>query len=788
VVAKPKNELTFQRLSSVKIFARQFQNPLLYVLIIASVVSFYFGERTSSLVIIVMMTISILLGFWNEYSAEKTVSDLLKKISLTAVIIRGSTKIEIPIKEIVVGDTVLLSTGSIVPADILINTSFNLETDESILTGESLPVAKNAGDNVYMGSVVTSGNSEGRVMAIGKDTRFGQISASLSIPKPITEFQKGLTNFSLLLVKIISIMCVVIFVVNFFLGHPIIDSLLFSLAIAIGLTPELLPVIVTVSLAAGSRRLAKKEVVAKQLIAIEDLGNMDILCTDKTGTLTEGTITLNEYFNLDHEEDSHVLNLSLLCNTAGPHDKFNINSIDQSIWNYANKNNFTLHKNHKKIVVSPFDFDQRAMFSVVKKDNVYSYILKGSPEVILNKCRLTTRQKKHAKEELELLGRQGIRVIAVADKRITLKTNYSFSDAFGLHLAGFLAFSDTPKPKITNTLNVLEKLGVTIKVVTGDNELVTKHICSMVDIPSTYYLLGTEIDKLTDQELSLKATQVDFFARVTPDQKVRILHSLQQGGHTVGFLGDGINDSPALHVADVGISVNTAVDVAKDAASIVLLNKDLSVLTNGIIEGRKIFSNTIKYVLMGTSSNFGNMFSAAGASFMLPFLPMTATQILLTNFLYDISQITIPTDNVDAEDIQKPNRWDINTIKRYMYTFGPISSLFDFATFGMMLFIFKAKEPLFQTGWFIESLITEILVIFVIRTKKIPFFTSKPSRTLTISSLLIVLVGISLAYLPIGGQLFDMVPLPGIYFFILLIFTIVYLSIIETVKYFSKIV
>lgn len=784
---KEKNELIFQQINAFKVFVRQLKNPLLLVLVIATGISFYFGEKTNAIVILAMMIISIVLGFWNEYSAEKTVADLLKKISLTAIVIRKGNKIEIPIRDIIVGDIVLLSTGSIVPADINITDSFNLEVDESVLTGESLSVSKKNGDNVFMGTVITAGNAQGKVVTIGHGTKFGQISKDLSSPRPVTEFQKGLTSFSILLVQIITVMAVVIFVVNFLLGHPPIDSLLFSLAIAIGLTPELFPVIVTVSLAAGSRRLAKQQVITKQLVAIEDLGNMDILCTDKTGTLTQGKIQLNQYFDQDDVADPHILNLSLLCNTAGPHDKISVNNVDTAIWEYAKLKKYTLPKEYTKIFVSQFDFDHRSMFSIVRSSDIYTYILKGSPENILDACRLTSSQRKHALVHFRLLSNQGVRVIAVADKRIGKKNEYSFNDAHGLHFAGFLTFSDIPKSKVTNTLNLLNKLGVSIKVVTGDNELVTRHICQVVGLQGDSFLLGKDIDKMTDGMLEEVVFDTVFFARVSPEQKVRIIKALQKNNHTVGFLGDGINDSPALHTADIGISVNTAVDVAKDAASIVLLNKDLSVLANGIVEGRRIFANTIKYVLMGTSSNFGNMFSAAGASFILPFLPMSASQILLTNFLYDISQIAIPTDNVDPETLNKPEKWDISSIRKYMITFGPISSLFDFATFGMMIYIFHAQQALFQTGWFVESLITEILVIFLIRTKRVPFFTSKPGLALTFSSLLIVTLGIGIVFSPLA-PFFDFVRLPGLYFSILVIFTIIYLGIVETVKYFSKII
>lgn len=782
---KEKNELVFHRFSGLKILAHQFTNPLLYILLTTTTISFFLGERTNSLIILAMVFMSLGLGFGNEYAAEKTISDLLKKISLTAIVVRHGKKIEIPVRDIEVGDLVLLSVGSIIPADIKLVESLNIETNEAVLTGESMPVDKTFGDSAFMGTVIVSGSGSGKVTAIGSHTRFGRISADLSSTRPQTEFQKGINHFSTLIVKVIIALCIIIFVVNFLLGHPPIDSLLFSLAIAISLTPELFPIIVTVSLARGSRRLAKKQLVSKQLVAIEDLGNMDILCTDKTGTLTEGRISLNQYFDQDNHPHDHILELGLLCNSSGAHDKLTLNNIDTAIWDYAKKNNFSFSKSYKKITVSPFNFELQAMFSVIKKSSKLFYLLKGSPEKVVSLCRLDKAAKDKIVTHFHLLSSQGIRVIAVAEKPIASKKEYSFADASNLTFVGFLSFSDTPKTNIAHDLDLLERLDVSIKVVTGDNEMVTKHICERVGLPARNFLLGPDIEKMSDEKLSRLASKTDFFARITPDQKVRIIKAFQSSGHTVGFLGDGINDAPALHAADVGLSVNTAVDVAKDAASIVLLNKDLSVITNGIMEGRRIFSNIIKYVLMGTSSDFGNAISAAAASFFLPFLPMTASQILLTDLLYDVSQFSIPSDNTDSEDLVRPEKWNINMIKRYMYLFGPASAIFDFATFGMMLFFFHAKAPLFQTGWFIESLITEILVVFIIRTRRIPFFTSRPSWILTGSCLSVVFAGIAVVFSPLGHY-FGFVPLPPLYFIFLIVLVLIYLTIVESLKRFSK--
>lgn len=780
-----KNELLYHRFSGLKILTHQLKNPLLYILLATTAISFFLGERTNSLIILFMVFMSVGLGFGNEYAAEKAIFDLLKKISLTAIVVRDGKKIEIPVRDIKVGDLVLLSVGSIVPADLQLTEVTNIESNEAVLTGESLPVQKKINDEAFMGTVIISGHGSGIVKAIGLHTKFGQISADLSSTRPETEFQKGVNQFSSLLVKVIIVMCALIFIVNFLLGHPPIDSLLFALAIAISITPELFPVIVTVSLAQGSKKLAKKHLVTKQLVAIEDLGNMDILCTDKTGTLTEGKISLTQYFDQDNHPHSHILELGLLCNGSGEHEKLSINNIDTAIWDYARINNFKFSQSYKKILTSPFDFDLQAMFTVVKKSKSSFYILKGSPEKVISLCRLQKAIKKKIITQFHLLSTQGVRVIAIAEKRIATKNEYSFADAHDLKFIGFLSFSDIPKPDVKHHLDLLEKLDVSIKVLTGDNEMVTQHICEKVGLPIREFLLGPDIAKMTDAELQEKVQTTDFFARITPDQKVRVIRALQSSGHTVGFLGDGINDAPALHTADVGLSVNTAVDVAKDAASIVLLNKDLGVLTNGIMEGRKIFSNIIKYVLMGSSSDFGNSISAATASIFLPFLPMTASQILLTDLLYNVSQLSIPSDNTDPEDLERPERWNIGMIKRYMYLFGPASAVFDFATFAMMIYIFHANEALFQTGWFVESLITEILVIFIIRTRRIPFFKSRPSWILTLSCLSVVAVGIGIVFSPLAHW-FDFIHLPPLYFFLLLGFVVVYLIIVESIKRFAK--
>jgi len=776
------------------IFIRQFtSNPLIIILVLATLASFFLGQRTSSYYIFGTILLSIFLGVWNEYSAEKTVDNLLKKISPTSLVIRGGERIQIPASHITIGDIVLLSQGSIIPADIRLVETNNLEVNESALTGESKTVYKNSEKidtepqnssdltNVgFMGTQVESGMGRGAVVGIGKDTEFGKIAQSVVFVKPITEFQRGLMQFGNLIIWIVVFMAIAIFAVNALLGHTLIDSLLFSLAIAVGLTPELLPVIVTISLSHGAGKLAKHHVVAKQLIAIENLGNMDVLCTDKTGTLTEGRIDVVDFVGKEGISDESVLKLSLICNSALIHHKAVGNAIDVALWEYALKNKITVDKKIKKQDEEPFDYTKKAMFCITEDTDGYRLIVKGAPDSILALCDKSTDSEARHKQFIDL-NSKGYRAIAIATKKIEKKDHYSWEDAKGVSFEGYVTFRDIPKKTAKEALSELARLNVQIKLITGDNEIVASHVCRELGIDTSHIVLGTEVERFTDEVLSKKVDMTTIFARVTPQQKLRIILALKKNGHVVGYMGDGINDIPSLHSADVGISVNSAVDVAKDAASIVLLRKSLRVLTEGIIEGRKTFNNTVKYILMATSSNFGNMFSAAGASFFLSFLPMTPVQILLTNGLYDLSQTGIPADNVDPEALIRPKHWNIGFIKRYMLFFGPISSLFDFATFAILYFMFHARGSLFQTGWFIESMATQILVVFVIRTFRTPFILSKPSPQLFFTCIALVAVAIGIPFTALGTSLGFVRP-PMMYFVALAVLVFSYLILVEAVK------
>jgi Mg2+-importing ATPase len=672
---------------------------------------------------------------------------------------------------------VVLLPGSIIPADLKLTLSENLEVNESILTGESLPLKKQEGDVVYMGTVVTGGTAEGSVTALGMDTKFGEISNQVSKGRPLTEFQKGLRDFSTLLAKIAGVTVVIVIALGYFLGHPVIETVLFALTVAMGITPELLPLIVTISLSYGAKKLAKESLIVKQFVSIEDLGNMEVLCTDKTGTLTEGKISLSN-------PDPKALQLGLICNSAFTHKHVYGDSIDKSIWEYADAKGIKIEGKPEKLFENPFNFENRFMSVVVRIGGKEMAVCKGSPEAIIARCKLTPTERVKFEKTYKDMQRDGLRTIAVASKEIKnfnpklVKTEFR-----DLEFGGFLGFSDVPKKDLSEVFKKFTDLGVKVKILTGDSEIIAEKICRDVNFAYRKVLTGADIEKLNEEELADKVGETDIFARVTPSQKIRIVQALKKGNHTVGFLGDGVNDGPALHMADVGISVNTAVDVAKDAASIVLLHKSLGVIADGVHQGRITFNNTIKFILMGTSSDFGNMVSAAGASIILPFLPMTPVQFLLNDILYDVSQLSIPTDNVDPEAILRPKNWDIGYIKRFMIIFGIIGTAYDFLTFGVMYFVFHARGSLFQTGWFVTSFITEVLVVFVIRTRKIPFWKSRPSLPFLATCLGVVAIGLYLPFSPLAAY-FSFMPLPRLYFGFLIGITITYLVFVEIGKYF----
>ena len=781
---------------------RQFKSPLIWLLIITSIVSMFFGEQTNAIIILVLIFLVSLVSFIQEYRSEKTVEDLNKKISYKTIVLRNNTKEEIDVKDLVPGDIVLLNIGSKVPADIRLIETKNLEINESVLTGESIPATKNSfpiklkghklqgmSNYAFAGSIVSNGEALGVVIAIGEETELGKISKEISYERPQTEFQKDIKKFVNFLIIVISIMAIVIFAVNAIFRNNILDSLLFSLAVAIGIAPEMLPVILTIGLSKGAKIMAKKEVIVKRLVSIEDLGNIDILCTDKTGTLTEGNISLHNHFDLNEKLNEDILIYGLVCNSAVSHDhKIVGNPIDVAIINHASEKTKLIAQAYEKIDEIPFDYTRKRMSVIVKENNKQILITKGATHSVLKICSKISidgkimdisRYKIKIEKEFIKLSNEGLRVIAVAYKEDN-REKYEEKDERDLIFSGFITFSDPLKKDIKKSVERLERLGIDFKILTGDNEIITKRIAEEAGIPIKNIVIGDEIDKLKDDKLKKIVEKANIFCRLTPLQKERIIRILKQNGHDVGYMGDGINDAAALHEADVGISVDSAVDIAKDSSDIILLRKNLDILANGVIEGRKIFSNSMKYILMGTSSDFGNMLSMSVSSFFLPFLPMLPSQVLLNDLMYDVSQTTISSDNVDEEYIKKPKKFNLKAIKKYMLFFGPISSLYDFMTFGIMLFFFHSSAMMFRTGWFIESIATQTLVVFIIRTRK-PFYKSAPGKWVVFSCIGIVALALLIPFTPLG-KLFELTTLPILFFVFLGVMIITYLLLAELAK------
>ena len=759
------NTFKKRRMNWLGILWRQItSNPLSLILAAAALVAFATGDKNTGLYVLVMILVAIVLGFWNEFSAERTINILLKQITLQAVVLRDSQKTEVDVLQLVPGDIVLLAPGNIIPADLRLIECDHLEIDKSALTGESKTVHKSANklesvktgslsnlDNIgFMGTTIVDGWGMGIIIATGNSAEFGKIAEIAAFGRPKTQFQKGLTSFGELIVKVIVVMAVIIMAGNLLLGHGALTSVLFALAVAVGLTPELLPVVVTVGLAHGAGKLAKHHVISKQLVAIENLGNMDILCSDKTGTLTEGEIKVTSYIGPDDKNKPELLQMSIICNSAVVHHKPIGNSIDVALWNHALTEKIEPDKNYKKIYEEPFDYGHRFMYCVTGHADGRTLIAKGAPEVIFAAC---TGEHAEQEQAFQKLSNNGYRVIAIATKKIEAKNNYDWKDAKNLHFEGFITFMDVPKLSAKEAREKLHKLNVHMKVITGDDPIITQKVCREVDMEIHRLVLGSEIEKCNDQELQQLVEDANVFARVTPEHKLRIIQALQRNGHTVGFMGDGVNDVPSLHNADVGISVNTAIDVAKESAQVVLMRSGLDVVANGITEGRRTFMNTIKYILMGTGSNFGEMASTAGASFLLPFLPMSPPQILIENGLYDTSQLPIASDNVDEENLIKPKHWDIKMIYKFMLFFGALSATWMIGTFLFLKFSLHADTALFQTVVFLEAIATEMVVVLVVRTTRVPFWRSRPSKWLAISCLTILALAFWLPYSPLAHSL-----------------------------------
>ncbi|MFA5932001.1 MAG: magnesium-translocating P-type ATPase [Candidatus Paceibacterota bacterium] len=781
------------------------KSPLNLLLLGLAVVSFFVGDMKSFGVIILMVSLSIILNFYQETKASIAADKLKAIIHTKTTVIRNNVKQEILLRNVVPGDVIYLYSGTIIPGDVRLISSKDLFINQAMLTGESLPVEKHVVDSsldekgalefcnlCFLGTSVESGVAEALVLSTGKNTYLGSIASDINKNDHVSDFNKELRQFVLLILKFMAIMVPAVFLLNGFFKGDWFEAFLFAIAVAVGVAPEMIPTIVAVNLSKGAIVLSKNKVIVKHLDAIENLGVMNILCTDKTGTLTEGRIILEKHLDIygkDNLESLHYAFLNSYFQTGVS------NIINQTILKHEEAKEKVGIKNYVKIDEIPFDYNRRKMSVIIKEGESRSLLVcSGAVEEIIISCTNAlvngkVFSLKDFSDEKKLviekeLNREGFRVVAVAYKETDInKKVFDTKDENELTFVGFLAFFDPPKQSVKETIKDLEEIGVRVKILTGDNEIVTKKICEDVGIVVSRILLGSDIEKLSDEELSKEVEEVVVFAKLSPYDKERIIKSLRSKNHVVGFLGDGINDSLSLIAADVGISVDTAADIAKESSDLILLEKSLLVLKDGIIEGRRIFDNIIKYIKMAASSNFGNMFSVVGGSIFLPFLPMLPIQILTNNMLYDFSQMTIPTDNVDEDHLSKPKKWDFKNIKRFILFFGPISSLFDYATFFVMLYIFHAwnNPALFHTGWFVESLLTQTFIVHIIRTSKIPFFQSWASWPLLVSTLAVISVGIYLPFSPFA-KAFQFLPLPPFYFVLLFIGLILYFLITQFLK------
>ena len=765
--------------TALGLFVNQFKNPLVLILIFASAISLIASEWVDAGVVLMIVFGSTILGFVQEYIAGNAIEKLRSQVTISSSVVRGGETMTLPSTQVVPGDVVLLSAGSLIPADAIVLEAKDFFVSQAVLTGETFPVEKLPGaveaaaslaerhNCVFMGTSVRSGTARTLVVGTGNSTVFGQIAGKLALRPPLTEFERGIKRFGYLLTRIMLVMVLVVLAINIFMAKPPIASLLFALALAVGLTPELLPAIISITLSHGARRMANLGVIVRRLNAIENLGSMDVLCTDKTGTLTAGVVQLDGAFDVAGQASTVVLRLAsinarLQTGLANP--------LDEAVSAAAEKAAVDTAK-VLKIDEIPYDFVRKCLSVVaIDEPGVRTLITKGALDNVIALCTNVSTAggsaplDAAARATIEMRYNEwsetGFRVLGVASRAIESRSGaYSRTDERDLCFNGFLLFLDPPKPDVRQTIIDLAARGVGLKIITGDNHKVARHVAEAVELPVTSTLTGREMNDMSDEALMHVAERTTVFAEVDPNQKERIILALQKTGHVVGYMGDGINDAPALHAADVGISVDTAVDVAKDAADFVLLKKDLAILKEGIDEGRMTFANTLKYILTTISANFGNMFSMAAASLFLPFLPLLASQILLNNFLADIPATTIASDNVDPEWVAKPRRWDTAFIRDYMVLFGLVSSVFDFLTFGVLLWIFQAAPEEFRTGWFIESLLTELVIALVVRTRG-PFWHSRPGNLLLGSTAIVIAVTLTLPYLPFSA-LFGFVPLPA---------------------------
>ncbi len=778
-----------------RLLLAQFRSPIILILLFASGVSFFLAERSDALIILSIILASALLSFWQEYGAAQAVAGLLALVQITSQTWRDGVLCDVPADEIVPGDVVELSAGSSLPGDARLLDAKDLFVDEATLTGETYPVEKSAAtltadaplqkrtNSLFLGTHVVSGRARAVVVFVGKDTEFGRIAHRMRLRAPETDFERGVRRFGYLLLEVTLLLVLSIFAVNVYLQRPVLESFLFSMALAVGLTPQLLPAIISVNLSHGAKRMAQQKVVVKRLASIENFGSMNVLCSDKTGTLTEGSMGLHAALNLEGQPSEKVLFLAYLnamFETGFP------NPLDEALRRHRS---FDLTA-YRKLEEEPYDFVRKRLSILVATPQTHLLITKGAVESLLAVC-LDAEQtdgtvvpidqvQSRVRQQVRELSAQGFRTLGLACRDMGAIDRVSKEQEAAMTFLGLLVFADPPKPGIADTIATLKGLGVSLKMVTGDQALVAAYVGRQVGLANPRLLTGSDLRGMSDDALRTRANGVDIFAEIEPNQKDRIILALRASGNVVGYLGDGINDAPALHAADVGISVDSAVDVAKEAADLVLLEHDLGVLVQGVREGRTTFANTLKYVFMATSANFGNMFSMAGASLFLPFLPLLPKQILLTNVLTDLPEMTIATDRVDRELIDRPRRWDIPFIRRFMLTFGFVSSIFDYLTFGVLLLVLHSTTGQFRTGWFVESVLSASLIVLVIRTRR-PCYTSRPSAALLITTLLTGCVTMLLPVTPIGTFL-GFEPLPPIFWLALMGILFAYVVAAELAK------
>jgi P-type Mg2+ transporter len=784
-----------KRSGALTLLIAQFKSPIIIILLFATGLSFFLHNPVDALIILTIVIISGLLGFWQENSASNAIQKLLAIVRINASVIRDGNQKEIPVEDIVPGDIIILNAGDIVPADCLLLESKDIFTDEAMLTGETFPVEKSVSvlsadtalakrtNSVWMGTHIVSGSAKALVLLTGKNTEFGKVSERLRLRAPETEFEHGIRRFGYFLGEVTLVLVVIIFAINVYLHRPVLEAFLFSLALAVGLTPQLLPAIISINLAHGAKKMAEKKVIVKRLASIENFGSMNVICSDKTGTLTEGTVQVESALDVNGNISERTF---LFAYINAFYETGFKNPIDEAILRYHNIDVSAYSKSDE----IPYDFHRKRLSIAVKSENTYFMVTKGALANILDICSLVeiregsiadiASMRDQIQKHFEEFSNQGFRTIGVAYREMPMGSLINITDEKEMTFLGFLTLFDPPKPNIIDTIANLKKLGVLLKIITGDNHLVAAILSKKIGLSDVKIISGPELRLMSNDALIRRVESVDVFAEVEPNQKEQIIIAMKKAGNVVGYMGDGINDASALHAADVGISVDTAADVAKDAADIVLLEKDLGVLIEGVRQGRTTFANTLKYVFMATSANFGNMFSMAGLSLFIPFLPLLPKQILLTNLMTDFPEMTIATDRVDEQMIDYPRRWDIKAIRKFMITFGLVSSLFDFLTFGVLLLLLHANEGQFRTGWFLESVISASVIVLVIRSRK-PFFRSKPGKYLLIATISIAVLTFILPFTSLG-KVFGFSPLSFTTCLLILLIVTVYVVVAEVVK------